>query len=279
MRDHAAEPGRAHRTRSDRRVPRPRRRGPRRPATGTPDPRQRPAGPRLLPALAALGHDGAHLERKQGAPTRSPSSPNPRCPAASVFPNTSSRQGWVRREMEAAAQGSFRNTGPGEASSSLRDLQGAAQSFDRLPYPRDLETARASLAVRRDQRVSLEHRFQGRCTQRRRSSPNPSGLRPSTHAALEDLCLGERRTFSELIRVTRSMPSLAEISPRRAAPYSAARACERTSVGATSWCSAATSMSPAAIRSSVSQSTTWRVTRQTVQPHGWVFHRFVGVHS
>src|SRR5213079_898284 len=42
------------------------RRGPRRPATATPDPRQRPAGLRLLPALAALGHDGAHLERQQG---------------------------------------------------------------------------------------------------------------------------------------------------------------------------------------------------------------------
>src|SRR6476661_209883 len=36
------------------------------PATGTPDPRQRPARLRLLPALAALGHDGAHLERQQG---------------------------------------------------------------------------------------------------------------------------------------------------------------------------------------------------------------------
>src|SRR5207247_4462505 len=36
------------------------------PATATPDPRQRPAGLRLLPALAASGHDGAHLERQQG---------------------------------------------------------------------------------------------------------------------------------------------------------------------------------------------------------------------
>ncbi|MDX6475918.1 MAG: hypothetical protein QOH95_1429, partial [Gaiellaceae bacterium] len=59
---------------------------------------------------------------------------------------------------------------------------------------------------------------------------------------------------------TRSMPSAAEISPRRAAWYSAESACERTSVGATSWCSAATSISPAATRSSVSQSTTNRVT-------------------
>src|SRR5437867_7810623 len=65
-----------------------------------------------------------------------------------------------------------------------------------------------------------------------------------------------KRTFSELIRVTRSIPSAAEISPRRAASYSADSACERTSVGATSLCSAATSISPAA---SVSQSTTNRV--------------------
>src|SRR5262249_11835196 len=73
-----------------------------------------------------------------------------------------------------------------------------------------------------------------------------------------------KRTFSELIRVTRSIPSPAEISPRRAASYSAVSACERTSVGATSWCTGATSTSPAAIASSVSRSTTNRVTRQTL---------------
>src|SRR5881398_1443271 len=66
--DHAAATARAHRTRSDRRVPRRPRRGARRPATATPDPRQRPAGLRLLPALAAPGHDGAHPERQQGRP-------------------------------------------------------------------------------------------------------------------------------------------------------------------------------------------------------------------
>ena len=71
-------------------------------------------------------------------------------------------------------------------------------------------------------------------------------------------------TFNELIRVTRSIPSAAEISPRRAASYSVDSACERTRVGATSVCSAATSISPAAIRSSVSQSTTKRVTPQTL---------------
>ncbi len=60
------QPLRAHRTRSDRRVPRRPRRGPRRPATATPDPRQRPARLRLLPALAAPGHDRAHPERQQG---------------------------------------------------------------------------------------------------------------------------------------------------------------------------------------------------------------------
>src|SRR5437016_4534110 len=64
--DHAAATVRAHRTRSDRRVPRRPRRGSRRPATATPDPRQRPAGLRLLPTLAAPGHDGAHPERQQG---------------------------------------------------------------------------------------------------------------------------------------------------------------------------------------------------------------------
>src|SRR4051794_21435495 len=64
--DHATATVRAHRTRSDRRVPRRPRRRPRRPATATPDPRQRPAGLRLLPALAAPGHDGAHPERQQG---------------------------------------------------------------------------------------------------------------------------------------------------------------------------------------------------------------------
>ena len=50
---------------------------------------------------------------------------------------------------------------------------------------------------------------------------------------------------SELIRVIRSIPSAAEISPRRAASYSAASAWERTSVGATSLCSGATLISPA----------------------------------
>ena len=62
--------------------------------------------------------------------------------------------------------------------------------------------------------------------------------------------------MSELIRFTRSIPSAAEISPRRAASYSAASAWEWTSVGATSRARRATSISPAAIRSSVSQSTT-----------------------
>jgi len=67
------------------------------------------------------------------------------------------------------------------------------------------------------------------------------------------------------MRVTRSRPSAGEISPRRAASYSADSACERTNVGATSLCSAATSISPAAIRSSVSQSMTNRVNaRQTL---------------
>src|SRR5262245_27169317 len=64
--DHAAAAARAYRTRSDRCVPRRPRRGSRGPATAAPDPRQRPAGLRLLPALAASGHDGAHLERQQG---------------------------------------------------------------------------------------------------------------------------------------------------------------------------------------------------------------------
>src|SRR5580765_1155578 len=68
------------------------------------------------------------------------------------------------------------------------------------------------------------------------------------------------------MRVTRSIPSAVEISPRRAASYRAASACDRTSVGATSVCSAATEVSPAAIRSNVSQSTTKRVTPET-------FHR------
>ena len=71
-------------------------------------------------------------------------------------------------------------------------------------------------------------------------------------------------TFNELIRVTRSIPSATEISLRRAASYSVDSACERTRVDATSLCSAATSISPAAIRSSVSQSTTKRVTPQTL---------------
>src|SRR5205807_6743523 len=47
-------------------LPRRPRRVTQRPATPPPDPRQRPAGLRLLPARAASTHDSAHPERQQG---------------------------------------------------------------------------------------------------------------------------------------------------------------------------------------------------------------------
>jgi hypothetical protein len=58
--------------------------------------------------------------------------------------------------------------------------------------------------------------------------------------------------------------SLGDLTPLRGW-YSAASACERTSVGATSWCSRETSISPEAIRRSVSASTTNRANRRRLQ--------------
>jgi len=149
---------------------------------------------------------------------------------------------------------------PCRGRSHLRPPSGRPQRVDR----RDLDefgNRPRQLAVGRDENVSLQLRKRdefgvGGCLP-------PQLIRNPPRRSLSTLS-PRKRTFSELTRVTRSIPSAAEISLRRAASYSVASACERTRVGASSLCSAATSISPAAIRSSVSQSTTKRVTPQTL---------------
>src|SRR3954468_2726545 len=151
-----------------------------------------------------------------------------------------------------------REVGPCPLASS-----GRAQRLDgrRLNEVRDRFR---QMAVGGDERVGLQPRQRHELGVVRPLPPQL--LSDPPRRALEHLS-PRKRTFSEFIRVSRSIPSAADSSPRRYASYSADNACDRTSVGATSWCSAATSISPAATRGRVSQSTTNRVTTTTLHGH------------